>query len=431
MSIKKSIVVTTGILVLAGVAFALARSSQLFRPVTFNDQIAPIIYSRCSNCHRKGQIGPFAFTSYEEVIEHAQLIRDVTLSGVMPPWRADPEFRHFRNENVLSDEERELIRRWVDAGAPQGDPALEKRLHEYLPPTETRQPDMVLKMSETFTRPADNQEYYKVFVLPINSDTDLEISGLEIVAGNPQILHHAWLYLDEKGTGRERDALDSEYGFDLFIEGMPDLNILPVVKGYLPGKRAEFYPPGVGLKIPAGADLLLETHYVGGNSEQLDQSQVNLYFAEQPIEREVFYLPVTEADIQNPPFVIPAGEKASFLMKRKLDLPHDLSLLSFSPHMHYRGTHFQAAATLPSGETANLVKIDNWDFNWQFTYELDQPLRLPQGTEIVVNTTYDNTAENPFNPIVPPVTTRYGYRSVDEMSQFWMEVTRYDPADEK
>lgn len=428
---RKLLVGVAGVLLIALLGFFLASWGGMSRQVTFNEHIAPIVYSKCSNCHREGQVGPFSFTSYEEVAEHAQLIRDVTQSGLMPPWRADPNFSRFRNEHVLDDQEREWIRKWVDDGVPEGDPGLEQDPVEYLPPVETRKPDLVLKMSEAFTRPGDNEEYYKVFVLPLNSERELEIAGMEIVAGNPEILHHAWLYLDEQDAGRKRDALDPEYGFDLFIEGMPDFTFLPIVKGYLPGKRAEFYPPGVGLKIPVGADLLLETHYVGGNSEQTDQSQVNLYFADRPIEREVFYLPVMESHIENPPFVIPAGETARFVMKRPLDFPFDLSLLSFSPHMHYRGTEFVATAVLPAGESVNLVKIDDWDFNWQFTYELERPLRLPQGTEIVVNTAYDNTAENPFNPVLPPVTARYGFRSADEMSQFWMEVTRYDPADEK
>lgn len=431
MSKQKIVAVTAIGCIVAALGFLLTRNVRALDQVTFNEHVAPIIYSKCSNCHREGQIGPFAFTNYDEVAEHAKLIKDVTQSGIMPPWKADPNFRHFRNENVLLEADRELISKWVDGGALEGDPALQVPFKEYLPPMEQRQPDLVLKMAEAFTRPGDNEEYYKVFVLPVNSDKDLEISGLEVVAGNAQVLHHAWVYLDEQGAGRKRDALDAEYGFDLFIEGMPDFTFLPMVKGYLPGKRAEFYPPGVGLKIPAGADILLETHYIGGNSDQSDQSQVNLYFAEQPIEREVFYLPVFEPHIQNPPFVIPAGEKASFLMKHKLELPHDLSLLAFSPHMHYRGTNFQATAVLPSGETVNLVKIDNWDFDWQFTYEFDPLVKLPRGTEIVVETAYDNTPENPRNPVLPPETVRYGYRSVDEMSQLWMELTRYDPADEK
>ena len=422
--------ITIGVFI-ATAGFALTRVDQIFETVTFNEHVAPVIYSKCSNCHREGQIGPFPFTNYEEVVEHAKLIKDVTQSGIMPPWKADPNFSHFRNENLLSDEERELIRKWVDGGTPEGDESLQVDVQDYLPPVEMRQPDMVLKMAEAFTRPGDNQEHYKVFVLPLNTDKDLEISCVEVVAGNAKILHHAWVYLDDQGNGKKRDALDPAYGFDLFIEGMPDLTFLPIIKGYLPGKRAEFYPPGVGLKVPAGADILLETHYLGGNSEQSDQSQVNLYFAEQPIQREVFYLPVFEQHIQNPPFVIPAEEKASFLMKHQLDFPFDLSLIAFSPHMHYRGTNFHATAVLPSGETVNLVKIDNWDFDWQFTYELDQLIKLPRGTEIVVNTTYDNTSENPRNPVLPPVTTRFGFRSVDEMSQLWMELTRYDPADEK
>jgi hypothetical protein len=198
--------------------------------------------------------------------------------------------------------------------------------------------------------------------------------------------------------------------------------------GWVPGNDKISFPKGAGVKLNANSDFLLNMHYAPSPVPDIDQSEIQLYFAKDKIEREVRNFTLRENDISNKPFLIKAGQKATFFISKKMDKP--MSLISVMPHMHLIGKTFRAFVITPDGEVINLVKIDNWDFNWQMTYQFKKLLKVPAGSTFIVEGTYDNTAENPENPNSPPNDIGYGWGTKDEMFNLVLYYLAYNVGDE-
>ncbi|MEO1627093.1 MAG: cytochrome c, partial [Bacteroidota bacterium] len=257
--------------------------------ITYSEHIAPIIYSKCTNCHRGGEIGPISFTSYEEVSEWAGMIKYVTQIKYMPPWPPNPEYNHFVGERVLDEEEIQMISDWVDAGTPRGDPAKEPPLPQFTSGSQVGTPDLVLSMSEQYSIEGNNRDDYRVFVLPTGFTEDTEIASIEFRPDNKRAVHHVLIAYDVSGRAAARDAQSPDvYGYPSFGDfGISEAVQLSWV--YVPGISPVVYPEGIGHTIPAGADLLIQVHYAPLPTDEVDKSSVNIFFkdASDPIEREV------------------------------------------------------------------------------------------------------------------------------------------------
>ena len=384
---------------------------------TYHRDIQPIITQHCAMpCHHPGGVGPFSLLTYEDVAKRAKFVAKVTQIRYMPPFPADRTFQHYANERSLSDNEINLIQAWVKGGMPVGSSS--KQLYRQLPNANrqlllpTGIPDLVLRMTKPYAIKGDGREDFRYFHIPTNLIQDVWVQAIEFVPGNRKLLHHSRLMVDTTATMA---------GIDGMAEDDPRVNSFQktpladeFLYGWVPGNDRVTFPPGSAKRLRAGSDLIVNIHYAPSGKADTDQSEIRLYFAKTPVIREVKTLTITENNISNQPFLIPANEKKTFFVQFG-PLPDTVRLLSVMPHMHWLGKTVKAFAITPDGEAVNLIKIDDWDYNWQMTYTFQQPLTLPKGTVLIAEATYDNTATNPLNPNRPPKDVPYGWNSTNEM----------------
>lgn len=392
---------------------------------TFSEHIAPIIYKKCSNCHRAGEIGPFPLTNFTEVKSRANLIKYVVEERYMPPWKPDPHYQNYQNENFLDEDEIRMIGDWVAAGTPQGDPSKEPGFPNFPSGSQIGTPDLTLSFSKSYIHRGSNKDEYRYFVLPTGLSEDKDLVALEMRPGNKQIVHHTLFWADETGLARAEDEKSPEYGFT------PSGNtgfLGEQLPGYVPGQKPNIFPEGMSQKIPKGSDLVLQMHYAPTAIDQTDSSVVNLFFAKKPAKRTVYNKILLPTNLVNGPFVIAANTVKEFHGVYKL--PVDVSLLGIWPHCHLLGKSWKVYAKLPTGEEIPLIKIDDWDFNWQGGYYFKKLIVLPKGTEVHAFAVYDNTSNNPFNPNVPPKTITWGEGTSDEMYYLPLTYVFYQPGDE-
>jgi len=398
--------------------------------VTFTKDIAPIIYNRCTQCHRPGEIGPFAMTNYSEVESWAQTIKYVTSIRYMPPWKADPEYSRFLGERFLSNEEIALIAEWADNGAPYGNASEEPSLPEFPTGSQVGTPDLVLTMAEAYPHAGGNQDEYRVFVLPTGLTEDKQIATVELRPGNPAIVHHALMTYDETGQAAAKDLAEPGYGYDGFGGFGIDNWWAKMLPGYVPGQKPIPYPEGLGQTLPAGSDILVQMHYGPYPVPTTDQSTVNIFFKKEPVLRQVqnFIFVPFQPLLTNPPFVIPANTVKTFHCQFTPTVK--VSLVAIWPHAHLLGQSYEVFAVNPQGDTTNLIRIPDWDFNWQGVFNFRKYIVIDPGTTLHVYATYDNTEANPSNPSFPPVSVTWGERTVDEMLFLPISFVPYFPGDE-
>ena len=395
--------------------------------VTFHADVAPIIYTHCTECHRVGEIGPMPLTTYEEVFGYGEFIEYVTATDYMPPWTPDDTYSHFVGERVLTDNEKATLSAWVAAGKPEGNPADNPGIPSFPEGSQIGTPDMVLPMAESYTHGGDMTDQYQVFVLPSDPDNNLAIRALEVRPGNRTVSHHAILGLDVTGTAATLDAQDPEPGYESF-GGFGFSAESNFFGAWVPGALTLEYPPGIGRVVPAGADILLQMHYGPSPLEETDLTEVNVFFAEDPIEREV------ETGIMGPQhldqsFYLPANQERTF--HGTMNVAADVSLLSVAPHCHLIGVSWEVFATSPNNQdTIPLISIPSWDFNWQGFFTFPTLTKIPSGYTLHGIASYDNTSANPFNPNDPPQNVIFGEGTTDEMFFVFFDYVLYQGGDE-
>ena len=402
--------------------------AQTGNQVTFSQHIAPLVYQHCTSCHRVGEVAPFPLTNYAEVASHGQTIKYVTGTRYMPPWKAEPSYRHFLDQNTLSTTQIQQIRDWVDNGMPQGNPALTPPVPTYPAGSQLGTPDLVVPMARAFTHLGNGQDLYRVFVLPVNIPTDRDIAAIEFRAGNKRIVHHAIIGLDTTQQAQALDAAAPGYGYTSF--GGFGFNPVEVNwSGWVPGAQSRFFPAGMGKKLYRRSSILVQIHYGPNYTPQTDSSVVNIFYARQPVRRYVQTLPIiSPQNLTNGPFVIPAGQVKTF--HAQFTVPIEATLLSVLPHSHLINQKWKIWAVKPNGDTIRLVKISDWDFRWQSTYRFTNLQRVPAGSRLMADVTYDNTAANPRNPFSPPRQIQWGESTVDEMLLAYFEAVAYQNGDE-
>jgi copper type II ascorbate-dependent monooxygenase-like protein len=393
---------------------------------TYYGHIAPIIKKNCVSCHKPGGIAPFSLLTYEEVSAKGNFIGHVTKSRYMPPWKADPTYQTFRNETKLSDEEIEIIQRWVATGLTKGKKIKSKKTEVVVSEDEVK-PDLVLPMVNSYQLTAKAQEDFRFFVIPTNLPSDTYLSAVEFVPGNRKQVHHSRVMVDSTQTIRGMDGMSE---MDPRVKEFQRTPLADeFLYGWVPGNTKIFFPPGTGKKISKQSDLILNIHYSPTSKPQEDKSTVNLYYAKKQVSREVKTLTLKESDIRNQPFFIERERTPIFYM----DYPiyRDMSLISIMPHMHFIGKSFLAYALTLDGEKIPLIKISNWDFNWQTMYQFKKMIKIPAGSRIIVEAKFDNTSENPVNPNQPAKDIGYGWNSTDEMCDLVMYFLDYQEGDEQ
>lgn len=384
---------------------------------TYSNQVARILQKNCQECHRRGQVGPFALETFEQARKRADDLASVVEDRRMPPWKAEagvgPKFKHDR---ALSATDIATLASWAEAGAPQGDPAQLPPPAKFPDDWTLGTPDLVIELPEPYEVPASGEDIYRCFVLPTNLPKDVYISGIEYRPDNRAVVHHLLGYVDTTGEARKKDAADPGLGYSCFSG--PGIEIHGDLGGWAPGNQASYLAEGIGRALPKGADVVLQIHYHPNGKTETDRSRIGLYFSRSPIRQILHWSAALKYDLKLPPNDSNIEAKASW------PVPVDLEAWAVTPHMHLLGRDMRMSLTYPDGRKEDLINIPDWDFGWQYTYYFEKPLTLPKGTVLNVVAHYDNSDKNPHNPNHPPKLVTWGEATTDEMCIGFLAVTK-------
>lgn len=436
------------LLILTWVSCNLSTNKAARGPLTFTDDIAPIIHQNCTKCHMPEEAAPFSLITYHDIAKKGKLIKYMVKERLMPPWPADAGYSHFANEMVLSDEQINMIEEWVDNGMLQGDSTKEYTLPQIKQLLNLGEPDLIVKLPKIKIK-GNNQDLFLVMKIPFEVPADTFVRAIEFVPGNKKLVHHVNAHLVQYDDNKKRNLFDGNYFINqdqahsqYIHKQLGMLNddgsyapMTPSVSNYLPGSLFSFYPKEIGgYKLKKkNAFYLNDMHYGPSPIDAVDSSYFKIYFSSTPPIRPVgeFQMGTLGITPVEPELIVPAGQQKTFRIKATM--PEDISLVTIVPHMHLIGKTYWAYAIKPSGDTIPLIRINNWDFRWQYFYQFKKLLHLPRGTTIYVEGVYDNTANNPNNPFSPPreIRERNGsMKTTDEMFQLIITYVPYQKGDE-
>lgn len=383
--------------------------------VTYARDIAPIVQARCQTCHRPGEAAPFPLTTAAEAAAVAPMIVEVTRQRLMPPWPPRPDARHpLVGERWLREEELARLARWSEAGCPPGDPADLPPAPRFATGWQLGVPDLVVRMPEPFTVPADGPDVFRNFVIPLDVPEDRVVAAIEFHPGDRRVVHHAVLFLDQSGQARRLDAADPAPGYEGF--GGPGFLPSGALGGWSVGNTPRRLPGGRGRFLRRGSDLVVQVHYHPDGVERVDRSEIGLFFVPEPTAAIVADRQRLVGSIwmANYTLDIPAGV-ADHAASARYRLPREVTVVGVVPHMHLLGRSVRVRADLPDGSSRSLIDIPAWNYAWQDEYLFAEPFSLPAGTELVVDAVFDNSAANPSNPSSPPRRVTWGDGTLDEM----------------
>ena len=398
---------------------------------TFTKDVAPILFAKCATCHRPGEMAPMSFITYKEVRPWAKSIREKVVSREMPPWYADPAHGQWANDASLTEQQIATIRAWVDGGAKEGDA-------KDLPPapkfadTEWKfgQPDVVFSLTEEASVPADGTVPYRYWAVPTNFTEDKYVQFAEIKRGEPSVVHHVIVSVREPDQGplpppgeiragqqrvNPEAARDPQQAQQNRPRGTnPDGMLL----GWAPGMSPLTLRPGNAKLVKKGSMLIFQMHYTTNGTAAKDRTGIGLWFAKEPVEKRM----ITKGVSTDPrKLVIPAGD-ANFESRSSLTFNEDVHIHMFMPHMHVRGKDFEYKLVYPDGKEKILLRVPKYDFNWQLTYFVKEPIAVPKGSRIDCVAHHDNSAGNKFNPD-PAREVRWGDQTWEEMMIGWLDYT--------
>lgn len=396
---------------------------------TYSREVSRIIQQKCQMCHRPGDIAPFALMNYDDARVQARAIRGAVDSRIMPPWKPIPGHGEFQHDLSLSDEDRQTILDWVDAGSPEGDPADLPPPVVYAEEWRLGPPDQIVSMPLPYVPipREDRPDRYRCFVLPNVTDQDRWVRAVDIVPGQRQLVHHVLLYLtddpDQIKLLKQFEDEDAEPGYDCW--GGPRITpgagpgLLKAAGGLLgawvPGMAVSELPPSIGLLVPKGAYAIMQIHYHldDGPATVADMTRLGLYFQKDPPKNRLLTLPLL-----NDQFVLKPGVEGQQV---NMEFPLDLgafglplpdafvpkfSAIAVGPHMHQLGRKIRADLVQPDSTQVPLIEIDDWDFHWQGLYQFKDPVPLPYRSRITASCVFDNTTDHEV---------RWGESTNDEM----------------
>lgn len=395
-------------------------------PVTFNKNIAPLVYRSCVPCHRPSGAAPFSLLRYEDVRKHAGQIVAVTKSRYMPPWLPEPGSLRFADNARLAPAEIALLDRWAKEGLTQGDGRDLPTPPQFASGWQLGEPDLILTAPQPYRVGAEGPDVYRNFIFTASFPGTRYVRAVEIRPGAHRIVHHANLLVDRSRSARRREGEDGQPGFpgmDIEIPTSltdPESHFL----FWKPGSRVTPEPEGMAWTLEGGSDLILNVHLKSSGKPEAVQPSIGLYFSKQPPTLH----PILVQLENDRALDIPPGAE-SFLVSDDWTLPVDSQLLGIYPHAHYLGKDVLATATLPGGIEKTLIHIPRWDVTWQAVYRYADPVFLPRGTRIAMRWSYDNSAENPANPSRPPKRVTAGDQTTDEMAHLWLQLLPREPGD--
>jgi hypothetical protein len=396
------ILVALSMSIVAGVS----ASAPMDTKVTFDKDVAPILYNHCVECHRQGEVAPMALVTYKDARPWARSIKEKVASRTMPPWLAAPEYGHFQNDRRLSEHEIETISTWVDQGALEGDSRDLPPAPKFVEGWSIGKPDAVIEMPNEVKVPSDGVIPYMYVTVPTNFGEDRWVQAAEIRAGNRSVVHHIIVFVQDPPrskpgqTGNQTESRGEAMGTKLC--------------GFAPGEQPKVYPPGTAKLIKAGSNLVFQLHYTTNGEAATDRSYVGLIFAKGPVQT-----PVQTGTATNATFVIPPGA-SSYEVKSTWTAKENVRIVDLMPHMHVRGKDFTYTAVYPDGTSRVILSVPRYDFNWQLLYRVKEPLLLPKGSRLDCVAHFDNSTGNRYNPD-PSKEVRWGPQTWEEMMIGWFD----------
>jgi peroxiredoxin len=407
--------------------------------VTYYCDVLPILQKNCQSCHRPGEVAPFSLMTYKQAVNWAGDIKDYTQKRVMPPWKL-VDGMEFRNDRRMSDRDIRTLAAWVDGGCPEGNKEQAPPPARFADGWQLGTPDLVLSATEDFTLGPTGRDLFRCFVLPTNLTEDVYVSAVEVRPRNPRVVHHALLFIDTAGQGRKleeaaqaqeakRPKVVEPVGGHLADGSVLDrgpgytkamgVGFIPQggLSGWAPGQLGYHLPDGVGFYLPKKSDVVMQIHFHRNGRTERDRTQVGLYFAKKKVERPLQGHVIAGGKGSGPFrtfFSIEPGD-ANFRLQGDMWATKDFTLLSVMPHMHMVGKEIAVTLTPPDGKEQTVLAIKQWDYNWQESYFLKEPMAVKAGTRFHVEAGYDNSEANPHNPFSPPRRITFGEQTFNEM----------------
>lgn len=422
-----------GLVLLAGAAPGLASGGGVPADAareddpTYAGEVAAILREHCVRCHHPDGSAPFSLATYDEAHRRADRIAEAVHSGQMPPWLPDTDGRTFIGARILPTPEKEILRAWAAAGAPAGAPpealaAIEEEtdlwcatVPELSGAWALGPPDLVVQLP-AYSMPASGRDVYRNLVVPVPVEEERWVKAVDLRPGDTRAVHHARMMVDYTSSSREEDRLEEGPGFDGMEvrtqAGNPDGHFV----GWTPGKG--ILPPmeGMAWRVDPETDIVAQLHLKTTGREETVRGELGLYFADGPPTRHPAVIIISSFLIDIPP-----GDP-DWRISNSFTLPVPVDVLSVYPHAHYLGKEMKVTAVRPDGREVELIHIPDWDPDWQDEYRFRKPVRLPAGTVIVKEFSFDNSADNPDNPFDPPQRVVYGSAATDEMADVILQV---------
>lgn len=385
---------------------------------TFSNEVVRIFQQHCQTCHHEGDIAPFSLVTYAEAKPHAAMIRFMTQTRQMPPWKPAAGCGEFQDERRLSENEIATIARWVENGAPEGNRADLPQPLDFSSGWALGPPDLVLSNAEAFT-PNKGVDTYRCFTIPTNMISGAHVVASDFHPGDRGTVHHVLSFIDTTGASAALDEADPGPGYTCF--GGPGFALTGTLGGWAPGARPLELPPDTGFPLAANSRVVLQVHYHphGDHEPTPDRTEIGIYFA-----RSTPSKPMNVVPIINTTFTIPPNDP-NYRVDAELPIrvPVPLKLWFIAPHMHLLGRKMKVELTPPNGTPQCLIDIQDWDFNWQGAYRYATPIDVPAGSKLALTAYYDNSSANPRNPNDPPKPVSWGEATTDEMCIAFVGVT--------
>ena len=336
----------------------------------------------------------------------------------MPPWLPEPGYGEFADEQRLTAEQIQQIVKWAEAGAPEGNLSDSPSLPPLTSGWQLGKPDLVLEAVKPIRVPTDGRDLFWNFILSPSLRETRYVKAIEIHPGTAQSVHHANLLIDRARSLRRQEKVPGEgfAGMDVAIPSDtfdPDSHFL----FWKPGSSPSPEPDGMAWRLDPGNDLVLNVHLHPTGKAESAQPAIGLYFTDKP---QTKFSMLVQLEHDGALDIAPGVR--DFPVADDFRLPLDVDLLAIYPHAHYLGKLLEGYATLPDGSRRWLIRIPDWDPNWQAVFRYRQPIFLPKGTVVSMRFHYDNSAANPRNPNSPPKRVTGGNQSTDEMAHLWLQV---------
>jgi hypothetical protein len=388
---------------------------------TFSSDVAQLFYNNCSGCHNPNGIAPFSLITYAEVSSSAGAIYDAIAQKRMPPWPPNEEYKEFSHSRALNEQDKTVMLDWLLNGMPEGDPSLTPAPPVFATGALLGNGDLELQIPTYMSKATSSSDDYVCFSIPSGLVGNRVIKAMEVIPGNPSIVHHCLIYIDETGN----------YPTDTVSGVCNGPTNATLVGGYTPGSTPLIFPNGSALKLgmtmQAGSNIVFAMHYPEGSFGQFDSTKVIFHFYPQGETgiRQVSADPI----LQNWSFVLPPNQITAVNANYN-NIPINISLLSIFPHMHLLGKSIRSYGLTPAQDTIRLIDIPKWDFHWQDFYMFKNMVMIPANSSLRANGFFDNTTGNFHNPNNPPITVYPGLNTTDEMFLVYMHYLPYQAGDE-